>query len=111
MSAPAFDFVIPKSSLKSLWRGRNWPCPNVRVMKGKVSSHDFAFSPADTKLSGFVGLFGRETGMLSRGISPFGNSTKSKWWFSSRAPGRKYAKPPNPAFSRSYFALGVTDVW
>jgi hypothetical protein len=47
-------------------------------MKGKVSSHNFAFSPADTKLSGFVGLFGRETSMLSREISPFGCSAKSK---------------------------------
>jgi hypothetical protein len=33
----------------------------------------------NTKLSGFVGLFGQETSILTREISPFGNSTKLKW--------------------------------
>jgi hypothetical protein len=29
-------------------------------MRGKVGSHNFAFSSADKKVSGFVGLFGQE---------------------------------------------------
>jgi hypothetical protein len=54
------------------------PCPNIRVTRGKVSSHNFAFSSVDTKSSSFVRLLSQKTGILKRKISSFGNSAKSK---------------------------------
>jgi hypothetical protein len=46
-------------------------------MKGKVSSHNFAFSAADTKSSGSVRLFRQENGDLTHEISPPDDSAKS----------------------------------
>jgi hypothetical protein len=64
----------------------------------KVGSHDFAFSAADTKSIGILGLLEHKRAVLMLQVSPFGDSAKSKRLDSS--PTRHYTVETRPACRR-----------
>jgi hypothetical protein len=54
---------------------------NIRVIRGKVGSQNFAFSAADTKSIRISGLPEQEKAFLTLEISPFGDSANRSEWF------------------------------